>query len=70
MKNKPNMILNPPKNMQAIEKALRQAKDPRHEIAMAIHHISMAKDELERGDPKTELEAAIRWLEKAQKKAN
>ena len=44
--------------------------DPRHEIAMAIHHISVAKDGLERGDTKTELEASLRWLNEAQEKVN
>tara|TARA_R110000824_G_scaffold401762_1_gene615164 strand:- start:14897 stop:15100 length:204 start_codon:yes stop_codon:yes gene_type:complete len=29
---------------------MSKLNDPRHEIAMAIHHISVAKDGLERGE--------------------
>ena len=59
---------------------MKKENDPRHEIAMAIHHISITKDGLDRGDTKderlryieisTELEAAISWLNEAQEKVN
>ena len=63
---------------------MKKDNDPRHELAMAIHHISIVKDGIEQGASRStvasrmalnwrtnkELEAAKSWLIEAQEKVN